>query len=120
MNAPNSERLNRILVVLRGADRATPSATRAWLHSPTSRGTIPLDLLREGRFDEIAVPDPTGVSARPAHLSEAAKKLRTPRPPEGLVGARQDRVHLVKAKLIVATPLTERASGATASADTFS
>ena len=97
MNALNAERLNRILAVLRGVDRGTPSATRAWLHSPTSRGTIPLDLLREGRFDEIVVPGATGVSARPAQLSEAAKKARSPRPPDDLVAARQDRVHIEKA-----------------------
>ncbi len=105
MNAAHAERLNRILAVLRRADRGTPSATRAWLHSPTSHGLLPLDLLREGRFDEILTPGVTGVPARPALLSEAAKRARAPRPPEGLVAARQDRVHIEKGKLIAAVPL---------------
>ena len=52
MSASNAERLNRVLVAIRRADRGSPSATRTWLHSPTSRGVLPLDLLREGRFDE--------------------------------------------------------------------
>jgi transcriptional regulator with XRE-family HTH domain len=48
LSARNAERLNRILDVLRRADRGAPSATKTWLHTPTSQG-IPLDLLREGR-----------------------------------------------------------------------
>jgi hypothetical protein len=105
MNAANAVRLNRILAVLRRADRGTPSATKAWLHSPASHGLLPLDLLREGRFDEILTPGATGVPARPAPLSEGAKRARAPRPPEGLVAASHDRVHVEKGKLISAVPL---------------
>jgi transcriptional regulator with XRE-family HTH domain len=104
MSAPNAERLNRILAVLRRSDRGTPSATREWLHTPTSQGVLPLDLLREGRFDQIVTPGALGVP-RPAPLSDAAKKARAPRPPEELVAARQDRVHVEKGKLIAAVPL---------------
>lgn len=105
MSADHAERLNRILGVLRRADRGTPSATKAWLHSPTSHGRLPLDLLREGRFDEIVMPGVMGVLPRPAPLSEAARKVRAPRSPKDLVAARQDRVHIEKGKLIAATPL---------------
>jgi hypothetical protein len=42
---------------------------------------------------------------RPAPLSDAAKKARAPTPPEELVAARQDRVHVEKGKLIAAVPL---------------
>jgi transcriptional regulator with XRE-family HTH domain len=104
MSAPNAERLNRVLAVLRRCDRGGPSATRAWLHAPTSRGRLPLDLLREGRFDEIAMPG-ARETPRPAPLSDAALRSRAPRPPEDLVAARQDRVHIEKGKLIVAVPL---------------
>jgi hypothetical protein len=45
------------------------------------------------------------VDLRPAPLSDAAKKARAPRPPEELVAARQDRVHVEKGKLIAAVPL---------------
>jgi transcriptional regulator with XRE-family HTH domain len=104
MNAAHAERLNRILAVLRRADRGTPSSTKAWLHSPTPHGILPLDLLREGRFDEIPMPAASADSARPAPLSEAGKRARAPRPPEALVAARQDRVHIEKGKLIAAVP----------------
>ena len=60
-----------------------------------------------------AAPDPESVMAskparrvpRPAPLSDAAKKARAPTPPEELVAARQDRVHVEKGKLIAAVPL---------------
>jgi len=110
MNAPNAERLNRILAVLRRATGGPPSATRAWLHSPNSRGIIPLDLLREGRFDEIQMPGSIEIPPRPAQLSEAAKKVRAPRPPEELVRARHERVHLENGKFIAAVPLTVKKS----------
>lgn len=105
MSAANAERLNRILAVLRRADRGTPSATKAWLHAPTSHGLLPLDLLREGRFDEIVTPGAAGAFPRPAPLSAAARKVRAPRPPEDIVAARQDRAHIEKGKLIAAVPL---------------
>ena len=104
MSAPNAERLNRILAVLRQSDRGTPSATRTWLLTPTSQGFLPLDLLRQGRFDQIVTPGSAEVP-RPAPLSEAARQARTPRPPEELVAARQDRVHIEKGRLISAVPL---------------
>jgi hypothetical protein len=105
MSARNAEHLNRILAVLRRADRGTPSATKAWLHSPTPRGLLPLDLLRESRFDEIPTPGGAEVVSRPAPLSDAARRARAPMPPEHLVGARQDRVHVERGKLLAAVPL---------------
>jgi hypothetical protein len=105
LSAQNAERLNRILAVLRRADLGTPSATRAWLHSPDARGLLPLDLLRAGRFDEILVPAPAATLPRPGPLSAAAQSKRAPRRPEDLVAARQDRVHIEKGKLIAAVPL---------------
>lgn len=105
MSAPNAERLNRILALIRRADRGTPSATKAWLHSPSSHGLIPLDLLREGRFNEIVMPGATGVLPRPAAISDAAAQSRVPMQPADLVSARQDRVHIEKGKLLSAVPL---------------
>jgi transcriptional regulator with XRE-family HTH domain len=105
MSASNAEHLNRVLGVLRLADRGDPSLTKTWLHSPDSRGLLPLDLIREGRFDEIAMPSPAGMTPRPAPLSVKARKARAPRHPEALVGARHDRVHIEKGKLIAAVPL---------------
>jgi len=105
MSAPNAERLNRVLAVLRRADRGTMSTTKAWLHSPSSRGLLPLDLLREGRFDEIAMPDAAVTTPRAAPPSNAVRAARAPRPLEDLVAARQDRVHIEKGKLLAAVPL---------------
>jgi transcriptional regulator with XRE-family HTH domain len=104
LSARNAERLNRVLDVLRRADRGAPSATKAWLLTPTSQG-IPLVLLREGRFEDIVAPGATASPPRPAPLSEAAKRARAPRPPEELVGARHDRVHIGAGKLIASVPL---------------
>jgi transcriptional regulator with XRE-family HTH domain len=105
MSAPNAERLNRVLAVLRRADRGTLSATRTWLLSPNSRGLLPLDLLRDGRFDEISMPGAAGTAPRPAPLSDSARASRAPMPIEDLVAARQDRVHIEKGRLLAAVPL---------------
>jgi transcriptional regulator with XRE-family HTH domain len=104
MSAPNAERLNRVLVAVRRADRGSPSATRAWLHSPTSQGILPLDLLREGRFDEVVALGAEVNVPRPAPLSETARAARAPLSPADLVSARQDRVHIETGKLIAAVP----------------
>ena len=90
MSALNAERLNRVLAVVRRADRGTASVTRAWLLTPDRFGQLPLDLLREGRFDEIAMPGAANPRPRPGPLSEAAAAARAPRRPGDLVGARQD------------------------------
>lgn len=105
MSAPNAENLNRILGILRRAERGTRSTTKAWLHSPDSRGLLPLDLLRDGRFDEIEMPAAAGTFPRPAPLSVAERESRAGRPPADLVAARQDRVHIERGKLIAAVPL---------------
>jgi hypothetical protein len=104
MNAPNAERLNRVLVAIRRLDQGSPSATRAWLHTPTAQGLLPLDLLREGRFDEIPTAPPERISPHPAPLSDAAKAARAPRPPHELIAAWQDRVHIERGRLVAAVP----------------
>ena len=104
MSAPNAERLNRVLVAIRRLDQGSPSATRAWLHTPAAQGSLPLDLLREGRFEEIPVSTSRVISPRPAPLSDAAKAARAPRPPHEVIAARQGRVHIERGKLITAVP----------------
>lgn len=56
-----------------------------------------------GPKDLIAGAEP--VRRRPAPLSEAARRARAPRPPEELVGARHERIHIEKSTLIAAVPL---------------
>jgi hypothetical protein len=64
-----------------------------------------LELLREGRFEEIDMPGSPVASPRPRPLSVAAKVARSPQSPESLVGARSERVHVQKGKLIAAVPI---------------
>lgn len=105
LNAANAERVGRVLAIVRRADRGTPSATKAWLLGPTASGELPLDLLRAGRFEELRLPAVASAPARPRPLSETAKIARSPSPPEQLVGARSDRIHVERGKLIKAVPI---------------
>lgn len=105
LSAANAERLNRTLALVRRIDRGTPSATRAWLLSPGPDGNIPLDLLRDGRFAQIVMPGPAVVVPRPAPISEPARRARIPAPPEKLVGARHERAHTDKGRLIATAPV---------------
>ncbi|MBV6418701.1 MAG: hypothetical protein CMLOHMNK_03631 [Steroidobacteraceae bacterium] len=105
LSAANAERLNRTLALVRRIDRGTPAATRAWLLSPGPDGNIPLDLLRDGRFAQIVMPGPAAVVPRPAPISESSRRARTPGPPEELVGARHERAHMKKGRLIAVAPV---------------
>lgn len=101
MNRVNEERLQRVLVAVRGVDRGSGDATRQALLSPTPDGDIPFDLLCAGELDRVLSTVGPGVSeTRPtlAPLSEAARRARAPRPPDEIVGALQDRVHVEKGR----------------------
>ena len=65
----------------------------------------PLELLREGRFDQIDMPGSPVASPRPRPLSATAKAARAPQSPESLVEARSERVHVQKSRLIAAVPI---------------
>lgn len=106
MSAMNAEKLGRLLGVIRRAERLSPPAVRAWLLSADKQGRLPIDLLREGRFDEVVVPDSSAVrTARPAPVDETVRRTRAPRPPEELVEARHERVHIEKSKVLATVPL---------------
>ena len=96
LNAPNEERLSKLLITVRYIDRGGGAATRAALISAQRDGIIPFDLLAEGRFEEamallgqgkvhdIAIPVQFPAKPRPAVM---------PPSPDRLVGALQDTVH---------------------------
>lgn len=106
MSAPNAEKLGRVLSVIRRAEGLPPPAVRTWLLSADKQGRLPIDLLREGRFDEVVVPDSSFARiARPAPVDEAVRRMTTPRAPEELVEARHERIHVDKSKVLATIPL---------------
>ena len=107
LNAANEEKLGRLLAAIRLIDRGSSSENRALLLHD-HEGLIPFDLLVEERFDEVVAIVGSGPGRpRPARtqLSPEARAARRPGPPEELVGALQDRVHVEKGRLLAATPI---------------
>ncbi len=51
INRANEERLQRLLAVIRRADRGNPDATRIALIGANSEGLVPFDLLAKGDFE---------------------------------------------------------------------
>lgn len=96
VNAPNEERLRRVLAVVRKADRGFASKNRAMLLEDRD-GVVPFDLLARGEYETFIELVGTGPGRRElklAPLSLEALEARKPQPPEELVGALQDRVHV--------------------------
>jgi len=96
MTSGNEEHLHRLLAVLRKIDRGSAGSNRSELLAVRESGNSPFDLLVQGRYDLALMMVGFGHSqprlVSPA-LSPRAKAARTPRAPEELVGALQDRVH---------------------------
>jgi transcriptional regulator with XRE-family HTH domain len=95
LNAPNEERLRRMLSVIRKADRGSAATNRAMLLEDRD-GVVPLDLLARGKLDvflELVGVGPGRREMKLPPLSLEAQEARRPPPPEELVGALQDRVH---------------------------
>jgi DNA-binding transcriptional regulator YiaG len=95
MTSGNEEHLQRLLAVMRKIDRGSASANRAELLAVREEGSSPFDFLAQGQYDLAAMLVGPGHSQRhpaPPMLDEGAKAARTPRAPEELVGALQDRV----------------------------
>jgi transcriptional regulator with XRE-family HTH domain len=96
VNAPNEERLRRVLAVVRKADRGFAAKNRAMLLEDRD-GVVPFDLLARGEYETFIELVGTGPGRRElklAPLSPEALEARKPQPPEELVGALQDRVHV--------------------------
>jgi len=96
VNAPNEERLRRVLAVVRKADRGFAAKNRAMLLEDRD-GVLPFDLLARGEYEtfiELVGIGPGRRELKLAPLSPEALEARRPPPPEELVGALQDRVHV--------------------------
>jgi transcriptional regulator with XRE-family HTH domain len=89
----NEERLYRLLGTIRYIDQGSASMNRSILLSPGIDGKFPLDLLREGRYDEVRELVGHGNAPRRPMLkplSAEASKSRRPQKPEELIGALHD------------------------------
>ncbi len=96
VNAPNEERLRRVLAVVRKADRGFAAKNRAMLLEDRD-GVVPFDLLARGEYETFIELVGTGPGRRELKLapfSPEALEARRPQPPEELVGALQDRLHV--------------------------
>ena len=93
ISASNEARLSRLVGVLQTINRGTGRRTREALLAPLPNGTVPLDLLVRGKFDEVAAalgrgwPTPVRGTAR---LSADARASRQPPSPIALFDAAQD------------------------------
>jgi DNA-binding transcriptional regulator YiaG len=95
MTSGNEVHLQRLLAVLRRIDRGSAGANRAELLAVHEGDSSPYDLLAQGKYDLAALlAGPGQAQPRPAvpALDERARAARTPRAPEELVGALQDRI----------------------------
>lgn len=104
----NEERLNRVLAIVRKIDSGSPIANRTQLLTPDSDGRIMFDLLAEGRYELLGSAVRGGVPTafrKGNRLSKTARAARDPYPPERLIDARQDRIHVEKPRLLSARPI---------------
>jgi transcriptional regulator with XRE-family HTH domain len=93
----NEERLQRLVAVMRKIDRGSAAETRAVLLAPLRDGRLPVDLLAEGRLEDVerlVGPGTPTARIRPPQISDAARRARMPPPPNILANALQDRVHV--------------------------
>jgi len=96
VNAANEERLRRVLAAVRQADRGSAALNRMLLLQDRD-GVVPLDLLVRCEFDaflKLVGEGPGRREPKLTPLSPEAREARKPLPPEELVGALQDRVHI--------------------------
>lgn len=104
----NEEHLQRLLSVVRQMDRGTATANRGLLLVADENGNLPIDLLAVGAYDQaLSLMAPGGVVRRsPASRPDGtARSALTPRRPQELVAALQDRVHPSSGHLRGAKPV---------------
>lgn len=110
MNATNAERLGRALAAVARVDLGDPTATRALLITPRADGRVPLDMLREGRFEELANArgEPRALPKRAPRIARSEADSRAPRAPAELLGAKQESLGTPAGKLIATKRLTPK------------
>jgi DNA-binding transcriptional regulator YiaG len=96
MNAPNEERLHKVLALLQEVDRGSADENRRLLLTPIDSGESPLDLMAAGQFKTVRQALGSGSGrGQVVHtpLSSSAWEARLPPKPENLVDARHEPVH---------------------------
>jgi hypothetical protein len=90
----NEEHLCRLLATIRRLDRGSAHENRTLLLSALEDGSIPFDLLVEGKYDQVvSLLGPRQARPKPSPLSAAARVARTPPPPEFFIATGPERVH---------------------------
>lgn len=98
MNSQNEEKLARIFNAVKFFETSTATDTRRFLLTGFG-GSIPLDLLKDGKFDEFEKSKAQFIQTpKKISLSDEEILARTPLSPEILIDAKNDRVHTEKRK----------------------
>lgn len=95
MNTRNEEHLQRMLAVVRKADRGSASANRTALLAVAADGSTPVALLAQRKYEQVSTRLGIG-SARQVQAPKPSAELlaaRAPPPPDQLVEALQDPIH---------------------------
>lgn len=102
MTPRNEEHLQRLLAVVRKIDRGSAILNRSALLTAGGDGVIPYDLLIGEQYERVVgLLGPGGARREKSpKLSAEVMAARAPRPPEELVGALQDRVHVSGGRLL--------------------
>jgi len=108
MTPSHEERLHRVLSLLKRGDRGSAGANRAALFAGGENGVLPFDLVVAEDYTRAwSLLNEAGVARAPTPTSPTtAREKRTPRPPEELVGALQERVHPASGRLRAAKVIT--------------
>ncbi len=94
LTSANEEHLHRLLATIRRLDRGRAQENRTLLLSTLPDGSIPYNLLVNGKYDQVlSLLGPGQARYKPAPLSAAARAVRTPPPPETLMAIGHEPVH---------------------------
>jgi hypothetical protein len=94
LDSIHEERLYRLLKIVRGLPYSTPFQNRTFLLAPRADGTIPFDLLVEGKDEALKTLPKENPVCKITAEERALNDERKPLPPWILMDALQDRVHL--------------------------
>lgn len=94
LDSGHEERLYRLLKAVRDLPYATPFQNRTFLLAPRADGTIPFDLLVEGKDEALKTLREEHPGRRITAEERAPDDARKPLPPWILMDALQDRIHI--------------------------